>query len=182
MADAHEMDATLHAAQWWHDRLSLMGKSAVVEVHPAEAQGLDKTISGLLAIIAGQSREITQLQRDLALEQAVLGDSRKETERERSLLNMYASAWAREIGREGFVSKVHEIDSLVLTTRQIMDERKAALPSGFTIEFRPKQRDSTEPSVWRVTATGFIATEYSYANAVRRAWTQALLDSKENKE
>lgn len=176
-----EVDAetTIRTARWWCDRLSLMGKSAVVEMVPGDAEKLDTTINSLLTLIANQSREIAKLQGNLSVAIARATDAQRATASAHSMTNMYASAWAREIGREGFVPKAHEIDSLVLTTRQVMDERAAVLPAGYKIEFQPKARDSSEPASWRVTTTGFIATEYSYANAVRRAWTHALIDSKE---
>lgn len=50
-----------------------------------------------------------------------MSDATMELRQLEAELNCYRRAWAREVGSLGLVPKTHEIDALVLTTRELKD-------------------------------------------------------------
>lgn len=69
-----------------------------------------------------QKAQLSEKDRDAATLREKLADANRKQQQTESTLKMYAGAWAREIGPP-YHLKTHEIDGLVLTTR----ERVAAL-------------------------------------------------------
>lgn len=65
------------------------------------------------------------LRSELGIVKAQLSDAKRSTEDWKSEANQYANAWQRELGGK-LINKHHLIDALVLTTRELVKEKRAA--------------------------------------------------------
>lgn len=84
-----------------------------------------KHIEALGRALGEREAEIERLKQEIIYANARTSDARRDAKDADSNCEMYARAWARELGAP-YVAKTHRIDALVLTTQERIKERDEA--------------------------------------------------------